>query len=387
MKNKVLGIFKYPRAWNIDIINRFSNFYLAEYLYISDYKNKNFKEIISEINNLISSKKIETVLFDVDYFKFINFFFIKKINAKKKILITGDDFDQHEMHSITASACDIILSHCPLSVLKFREKGYESYLINFEISDLGNDNEKKEIDILFFGVITPRRKEILDYIENQGIKIKNLGHKEGEVGLSKEDLLKYISKTKIVLNLSQSRTTTVQNLASESIYKFYYQFKGRIILSGLKGALCVSEYSPGQEVLFNEKEIPTFYNKEECVAVLQKLLADNELFEKYKSKFITKVIDIYDEKKIFKPIYEAIERKETRKVNLVKFPYWYLRISAKQMIIRNINLFTLFKAIIEFNSIFSLIKGSSILIKVLIISESILNLLWYSIIRTFKPKN
>ena len=386
MKKKVLGIFKYPRAWNLDVINRFSNFYTIEHLYISDYKNKNFNDIIIEINNLINLKKIEVVIFDVDYFKFINFFFIEKINAKKKILITGDDFDQHEMHSITASSCDIILSHCPLSVLKFKEKGYESYLINFEISDLGVNNEKKEIDVLFFGVVTPKREEILNYISQQGVNIKNLGHKEGEVGLPKKDLLNYISKSKIVLNLSQSRTTTVQNLAYEDVYKFYYQFKGRIILTGLKDVLCVSEYSPGQEILFNDNEVPTFLSKEECTKILQKLLADDELFAKYREKFISKVKEIYDEKKIFKPICDAIEKEESRKVSLVKFPYWYLRISAKQIIVRNINLFNLFKAIIQFNSIFPLIKNSNIVIKFLIILESILNLLWYSFIRTFKSK-
>ena len=84
MKNKVLVIFKYPRAWNIDVVNRFSNYYDTEYLYISDYKDKNFTEIIKEINDLIQTKNIEIVVFDVDYFKFINFFFIEKINSKKK---------------------------------------------------------------------------------------------------------------------------------------------------------------------------------------------------------------------------------------------------------------------------------------------------------------
>ena len=126
MKKKVLVIFKYPRAWNIDVVNRFSNYYDTEHLYISDYNNKNFAEIVDDINNLIKSKNIEIVVFDVDYFKFINFFFIEKINGKKKIIVTGDDFDQHEMHSITAYICDLVLSHCPLSVLKFKEKGHEA---------------------------------------------------------------------------------------------------------------------------------------------------------------------------------------------------------------------------------------------------------------------
>ena len=386
MKNKVLVIFKYPRAWNIDVVNRFSNYYDTEYLYISDYKDKNFTEIIKEINDLIQTKNIEIVVFDVDYFKFINFFFIEKINSKKKIIVTGDDFDQHDMHSITASACNLVLSHCPLSVLKYREKGYEAHAINYEMSNLKNEGNKKEIDVLFFGSVTPDRKEFLDYIIKEGVSLKNVGHKEHVVGLPKEEILKLISKSKIVLNLSKSRTTKVLNLSSESTYRYYYQFKGRIILAGLKGAACVSEYSPGQELIFNEDEIPSFFTKEECVKILKRLLTNDELLAKYTSKFTSKVYELWDDKKNFEPIYKAIEKTEHRRVKLIRIPYWYMRIAVKQIILRNLKLSTLVKSIFQFNIVFSIIRNSNFLIKFLIIFESFINILWYSIIFTVKSK-
>ena len=124
MRKKCLLVFKFPLFWNKYIINKLSKFYDTEYLYISNFKNKNFSEIIDKINEFIESKNIEIVFFDVDFFKFINFFFIKKIKNVKKILLTGDDYALHEMNAITASSCDLVLSHCPLSVLKYREKGY-----------------------------------------------------------------------------------------------------------------------------------------------------------------------------------------------------------------------------------------------------------------------
>ena len=386
MKNKVLVIFKYPRVWNLGVVNRFSNYYDTEYLYISNYKNKNFTEIINEINDLIKSKNIEIIVFDVDYFKFINFFFIEKINGKKKILVTGDDTDQHEIHSVTASACDLVLSHCPLSVLKFKEKGHEAYMINFEISNLKNNRKQKEIDVLFFGHVTPDRKEFLDYIANEGISLKNVGHHEHVDGLSQDELIKMISKSKIVLNLSKTRTTSVLSYASESIYHFYYQFKGRISLTGLIGTMCVSEYSPGQEIIFKEDEIPTFFTKEECAQILKKLLKNDELLEKYTNKFTTKVYELWEDKKNFKPIYNAIERLNHKRVKLIRFPYWYLRIAAKQIILRNIKLSTLIKAIFQFDVIFSIIKNSNLSVKFLIIFESIINILWYSFVLTLKPK-
>ena len=189
MKKKVLIIFKYPHAWNEHVINRFLIYYDTEFLYISNFKNKNFTEIVEHINNLIKSKNIEIVVFDVDYFKFINFFFIKKINSKKKIFITGDDFEFHEFHSVTASACDLVLSQCPLSVLKYKEKGCEAYLSNMEFSNISNNNNyKKEIDVLFYGHITPDRRNILDYIVKEGINLKNIGHEGNVTGLPKDEL-------------------------------------------------------------------------------------------------------------------------------------------------------------------------------------------------------
>ena len=93
MKKKVLIVFKYPHRWNNQVIKKFSNYYDTEKLYISDLKNINFKEVVNKINNLIKLKNIEIVVFDPDYFKIINLFFIQKIKAKKKIIWTGDDFE------------------------------------------------------------------------------------------------------------------------------------------------------------------------------------------------------------------------------------------------------------------------------------------------------
>ena len=387
MKKKVLIIFKYPHAWNEHVINRFLIYYDTEFLYISNFKNKNFTEIVEHINNLIKLKNIEIVVFDVDYFKFINFFFIKKINSKKKIFITGDDFEFHEFHSVTASACDLVLSQCPLSVLKYKEKGCEAYISNMEFSNISNNNNyKKEIDVLFYGHITPERRNILNYIVKEGINLKNIGHEGNVTGLPKDELLKLISKSKIVLELSKSRTSIVKNYASESIYKFYYLFKGKIIVAGLNGAACVSEYSPGTELLFSKDEVATFFTKEECVKILKKLLNNKELLEKYTNKFTSKVYNLYEDKKNFELIYKAIEKPNHRRIELIKIPYWYLRISAKQILLRNLKLSNLIKAIFQFRIIFKIIKNSSLLTKLLIVSESVINTLWYSIIYTFKSK-
>jgi hypothetical protein len=391
-KNNVLIIFKYPHPhWNIPVINQFSNFYNTEHLYLSDYKNENFTQIINKINNLIESKNIEITVFDVDYFRFINFFFIEKIKSNKKVLITGDDFELHELNSITASACDIVLSHCPLSVLKYKEKGFEAYNMQYEYNpkeklvDKASKN-KKEIDVLFFGNLTPDRINILNFITDQGIALKNIGYKTGKLGKTEEELFELISKTKIILDLSKSRNNIVKNYSSENIYKFFYVFKARINRAGLNNVACVAEYSPGLELLYNEDEVPRFFTKEECVTILKNLLSDSDLLEKYTNKLSAKTHYLCNEKISFKHIYHALEKSKFRKVELIKFPYWYLRIAAKQIILRNINLLTFFKNMRQFGIILSLIKNSNLSVKILILSESILNMLWYTLLLTFKQK-
>ena len=389
MKKKVLIIFKYAHHWNSYITEKFSNYYDTEFLYISNYKNKNFTEIVNDINNLIKSKNIEIVVFDVDYFKFINFFFIEQIDTKKKVIMIGDDINLHEFHSITASACDLVLNSDPLAVLKYREKGYEAKFFQFEFSGIGDNKErKKEIDVLFYGNITPDRKIFLDFIKKNGISLKIVGHNNIDTNsyLSQDELLDLISKSKIILNFSKTRTTVVKNYTSEGIYKFYYEFKGRVIVAGLKGTVCVSEYSPGQELLFTEDEVPTFFTKEECVNILKKLLNNNELLKKYANKFVTKVCNLYEEKKSFEPIYNTMQKSNHRRIELIKIPYWYLRISAKQILLRNLKLSSLIKAIFQFGIIFKIIKNSSILTKLFIVIESIVNILWYSLMFTLKSK-
>ena len=135
-----------------------------------------------------------------------------------------------------------------------------------------------------------------------------------------------------------------------------------------------------------ENEVPTFFTKEECAMILKKLLNNDELLTKYTNKYTSKICDLFEEKKSFEIIYNAIKKSNHRKVELIKIPYWYLRIIAKQILLRNIKLSSLIKSILQFKLIFEVIKNSNFLIKLLIIFESIFNTFWYSFAFTLKHK-
>ena len=387
MKKNSLIIFKWPNYLNKYLISKFSNFYNVESLYLTDYKKENFSEIIDHINQTIISKNVNIVFFDVDFMKFINFFFIQKIEKNvKKILVTYDDYALHEMNAITANACDLVLSQCPLSVLKYKEKGYEAYFMPPENDGamFKNYNLEKKIDVLFFGQVRADRRDFIDFLTKNGISVKTVG--DGSGWVDDNELFKLISKSKIVLNFSKSLGSTVASYMSEDVYKFHYHLKGRIIQSGLCGTLCVSEYSPGQEVIFNENDLPTFQSKEECLDILKRFLDDEELLKKSTINFCSKVSNLYEEKKNFAPIYKAIDRKNNKKVELANIPYWYLRIVAKQIIIRNIKLSNIVTNIFQFKEIFQIIKNSNFKSKLLILLESLINIIWYSIYSSIKNR-
>tara|TARA_B100000029_G_scaffold502825_1_gene578746 strand:- start:611 stop:1330 length:720 start_codon:yes stop_codon:yes gene_type:complete len=231
------------------------------------------------------------------------------------------------------------------------------------------------------------RKEFLDYITEQNISLKNVGHTSDADRLSDQDLFSLIQKSKIVINFSKTRSNFLRSHTSKNLYKFHYMFKGRVALTGLYGAACVSEYSPGQEILFGEDEVPHFYTKQECVKILKKLLSNDELLESYTKKFTTKSKSLFEDKKNMIPIFNALEKTENRKVKIFKIPYWYLRVSAKQITLRNIGIFKPSIIVSNFNEVLKILEKSNVYEKLFILTEFLLNTVWYTFKSIFNRKN
>ena len=159
MKKKVLIIFKAPWHWNDFVINKFKKSYEVKHIFLNIIK-KNFLQTIDEINNLIDKNKIEIVIFDVDYQKFINHYFIKKIKSTFKIMMTWDDYERHNFNIITANSCNFVITGCPLSTFKYKEVGKEaSFMVLESDGNFYKDLKvNKDIDVLFFGKVNKDRK-------------------------------------------------------------------------------------------------------------------------------------------------------------------------------------------------------------------------------------
>ena len=391
MKKKILILFKASWHWNKFFINKLSKFYEVEYLYLDQIK-KNYLDSTLEINTFLEDKKIEIVFFDIDYQKLINLFFIKKIKNVKKVMVTWDDYERHNFNLITASSCDFVVTGCPISALKYKEIGCPASFVTLESdgSFYKDLKLKKDIDVLFFGKVNKDRKNFIDFINENGIKIKVVGNNE-ENRVTDEELVSLICRSKIVINFSKTTWGKIMNIPEKNVFQYQYQLKGRIVQSGLCGTACISEYAPHHRLLYKEDELLEFSNKKDCVKILKDLINNPEKLLKYSEKFVQKTKNFYEEEKTFRQSYDFLNKIEQTKVDeklkyLKRVPYWYLRICAKQILLKNMKISKIFNSLFHLKEVFLLTKKSNILVKLLVMIESILNILWFSGIRLFKAK-
>ncbi len=389
MKKKALILFKAQWDWNKFIISKISNFYEVKFLYLDQLK-KNYLNTISQVNNFIIDNKIDTVFFDVDYQKFVNYYFINKIKNVKKVMMTLDNYERHNLNLITACSCHVVLTD-PISLLKYKELGIPAYnwLVESDGSLYKDMALEKRTDVLFFGKVNKDRKKFIEFIENNGIKVKVVGNNV-ENYISDKDLVNLICESKIVINFSKTTWNKISNYPEKSIFKNQYQLKGRIIQSGLCGTACVSEYAPQNKLLYKDDELLQFMTKEECVEILKELLSNNNKLLNYTKKFSTKTQEEYEDKKFFKKIYYFLEKVDPKRIktdkNLRIIPYWYKRICCKQILLRDLKISKFFQSIYNFREIFAIAKKSNIFIFLLIYVETCANFIYYSLLNSLKRK-
>ena len=129
-----------------------------------------------------------------------------------------------------------------------------------------------------------------------------------------------------------------------------------------------------------------------CVfIVIQDLLNNSKKLEEYSKIFSTKTKNFYEDEKEFKKIFDYLEKLETRKLigedNLQKIPYWYNRICAKQILLRDLRITRFFSSIINFKELFYIAKKSNMLALMVIFIESFLNFIYYSLLNTIRTKS
>ena len=259
----VLFIFKDLPWYHSCILNKFScSYYFNEYI-INNNLNKTSQEISEEINSLIKKKKIEIIFFDFDYTSIMDKFFVNKIICKKKILVS---FDPHENYKKIQDSLEYF-SHFLITEPEYVEKlnllNQNCFFFPLEIDEkiFFNKKIKKNIDVLFFGELKADREIFIEKIKKLNINFHS--HINSRETLDNNALVDLINRSKIVINFSKG----VNKYEKDE----YYQFKGRILISGMCGTLCLSEHSKGQDLIF-KNNYPTFKNSEEMITIIKSLL-------------------------------------------------------------------------------------------------------------------
>ena len=144
-------------------------------------------------------------------------------------------------------------------------------------------------------------------------------------------------------------------------------------------------------MLYKENELIEFNNKKECVEKIKDLLKNPESLNKYTETFSNKTKNFYEEEKSFQKTYDFLNKMDNKQVKekpryQIIAPYWYLRICAKQILLKNLKISKIFDSIFLLKEVAFLANKTNIFVKLMLFSESILNIIWFSIIRLLKTK-
>ena len=291
-KPRALILFAIKHRWEESLIAPLERLFHVETVYLRDkIRLLGMKACIKAVNEQIASDDIQVAFFNVDFFPFVDFTFIRKIQVNYKWMFSGDDPTHHLHNSITAlhAGVDGVIVSDPVSRLKYKSLGISSLFLPLEggtIYKQGPPGTKKQIDVLFIGSSQKADRQVfLDALTKDGINVRVEG---GETSsLTYEAMVGLLQRAKIVLNFSKNTVIKTQSI-EPLIYDYLLEWKGRILEAGLCGSLCVSEYAPSLELVFLEGEIPFFRSPQDCVAVVRQLLADPSLLASTTDKFVAR---------------------------------------------------------------------------------------------------
>ena len=271
-------VSKMEQRWHGLFKEKFSRHYDLRTVYILDHvREQGYAAFVDWLNAYIKGTDARLVLLDIEFFFGFGIDLILRITKDVRIVLTTfDDIVFHEMNYINALGCDLVTCADPIAVLKYREAGVKAELLFLENSRVPFDEFQetvKDIDVLFFGDLTKSgRSAFIERLIASGIEVRvHCSAMNGE--LSYSELAHLISRSKVVLNLSQTHTVMKRPEAFVPVWSFL-QFKGRVIEAGLGRAACVSEYAPSIEYLFGNETVLMFRTVEECAEIIRGLLGN-----------------------------------------------------------------------------------------------------------------
>jgi hypothetical protein len=131
------------------------------------------------------------------------------------------DYDSHNTKLLRASGCQVV---------KTFNFGYRKELDRIPTAEV------QDIDVLFYGIVSPRRKKIFDEIKERGLKFHHA------IGVHGEDRDKLISRSKVVLNMHYYKEVSV----FEMVRVFYLMTNAKAVVGEVGPETTINPiYLPG----------------------------------------------------------------------------------------------------------------------------------------------
>ena len=157
-----------------------------------------FPQNITHIKNIYSEQHINQednfyIIIGAQFFKNL----VPKLKNKRFIIYQLEQLDKIKLDPQLISMSKGIIDYTEINRKIYKDfqilyPPFSSYIFSV------NTEKEKDIDILFYGCLNPRRNNILNYVRHEfpNLNVKILNNKRGE------ELYNVIKKSKIVLNIS-----------------------------------------------------------------------------------------------------------------------------------------------------------------------------------------
>ena len=276
--------------------------------FFDSLKSSNLKKINSDLVSNVKKLRPDLIFFAISSYE-INIETLVKIKKNRNCLLLNwcsDDewrFDQHS--KLLSKYFDCMITTSEKAKLKYLKLKRFSILSHWGCPDewIGKPiiSKKCKYDVSFVGKSYFDRKNVIEYLKSNNIKVKCFGVGWGTKILKDSEISKIFRISKISLNFSSTRG-------------FRKQLKARVFEVTGSGGFLMTEYSDNLLKFFNTKQISVFKNNQELLKNINKLLNNFELRDKMTFSS-SKISKNYSYSSIIKKIISKIKTTKFKKEN------------------------------------------------------------------------
>lgn len=295
-------------------IQEFKSFFDSThtFMYMNFFHEYGLKKMEDRIIELIDEKNINYIILWQWYTNFVpSLEFIAKLREKTFVILWlfDDDVYMHSHGKYYAQVSDVVVTTDFYGTFLYEQLNIKSiyYMGTYPKSVYRPLNIKKTIDVSFVGAMHKAdRKEYIDFLIQNGIKVEYFGHGSENKYISEEDMVHIFNQSKINLNFTKIGFY-------ESIYESnpliarVRQNKGRPLEIGLTKSFCLTEEAPSIHRIFDvPHELDTFQDKNELLEKIRYYLLNYEEAEKKASLMYEKCLSMYEKDVYFPKIFHEI---------------------------------------------------------------------------------